>query len=358
MCTLCARRWDVAERSLEACGSERLARRFEEAATTGGRTLWGNDVAGWRAVCGATAYVETRAFWLSGQPGAHVADWPRMAEAWGAAVSSPWVPFRTGDGVWHSTFNRLDVASLRRMVAGGAQSNHDVQQHVCGGRPGCPQKGEGSDEAASRLLLVRDGACDFAEAKPPPPPPPPPPPSPHASPPPPPPPPPSSAEVREGSDVVPSWPEQQLQQQMDREGAAAETGGAVGSSDGGVSAVHGTAAGEGGVLTLEDEIALLVLAALAAWVAGACARLARRRNEDAPPHEEAAHDELRLRDVLRPPRRRPLGGLGMGHEGSCGSKPRFVALSTAGDCSDEDDEASGVGLAGQRTLLTDPIPIV
>ena len=274
-------------------------------------------------------------------------------------MSAPCFPLRTGDGVWHSTFNRLDVASLRRMVAEGAQSNHDVQQRVCGGRPGCPQKGEGSDEAASRLLLVRDGACDFAEAKPPPPPPPPP--SPHASPPPPPPlPPPSSAEVRERNDVVPSWPLEQLQQQqMDREGAAAETGGAGGGvSDGAASAVHGTAAGEGGVLTLEDEIALLVLAALAAWVAGACARLARRRNEYAPPHEEAAHDELRLRDVLRPPRRRPLGGPGRGHEGSCGSKPRFVALSTAGDCSDEDDEASGVGLAGQRMLLSGPIPIV
>ena len=111
----------------------------------------------------------------------------------------------------------------------------------------------------------------------------------------------------------------------------------------------------GGVLSLEDEVALLVLAALVAWATSAFARFARRY---APPRPHASN-ELRLRDVLRPPRRRSIGlGMGVGGHGTCRSKPRFEALSTGGDCSDEDDEASGVGRTGQDTLLCGQIPIV
>ena len=121
-------RWNVADRSIEACNHEKLARRFEESAQKGGRKLLGNDLSGWRNIC--------------------------------------------GDGVWHAVFNRLDVASLRSMAEAGVQSDRNPW-HVCGGAPAA-RSSRWLRRGGSPAAFVRDGACDYDKAKPPPPPPPPP----------------------------------------------------------------------------------------------------------------------------------------------------------------------------------------
>ena len=122
-----------ANRALSACQDKRLEGRFRAAAQQGGRTLSGGDLSKWRSVC--------------------------------------------GDGVWHTVFNTLELDTLRTMARRGLWKDGDVTQHVCGGQLGCPRPGTGgSDEAGSRLRLVRDRVCDRFGYPPPSPPPPPPPP--------------------------------------------------------------------------------------------------------------------------------------------------------------------------------------